>query len=477
MFFKISFLILFFSFLQAQKVIPIKIDDFDSNRSWWLYHRDGSVKNDPKAIINGMGYLKLSLQNPLEEIECNVGISDHQPIYSKQYKILSSEIRLKVLTDMKDGSRGWGFWKTAGQGKADYLAWFMEQLFIQEPSYSWKRVGIINKSKRDFTTFNTPVNRWITYKIERDLNLNITRFYEDQKIIFQSKESPQGDMSFHLWIDNQVYKSGNIKRSGWDGKNEMIVDYIKISTGNDNNFLMPPNDAIILGRNIFEFAYPGQESLLNEDIFLKKGNYILIANVKAEAENEYLKEDLFEIQLNPLNKKLIWEGNQTKGASYTKSALFYTDESKINVKSISKNTPMLESILLINLVKSNILIDEDINDYVNKKEPSGLWKKIAFSSKTGKILLIITGSAKESPGFNHINTDKMSDQDDDNLRIVIDDNDFKWNSYNSLDGNKQFGLSKSIILEENLLPGEHTLNLYVKNQPHIGKILLIEKND
>ena len=216
--------------LFAQNVPAIKSDDFTAYRSWWVFHEDGTVANDPRAIENGNGYLKIRLKNPQGDRECNVGISEARPLYSKHYSYLEMETRIRLLTPMKPGSRGWGFWKTAKDGRARYLSWFMEQQMPDNPEFSWNRIGVIDKNRIFIRPVEYYDDQWHVYRVVRDLEQGVTRFFIDGKQIDRPVPfAPRGTMAFHLWIDNQIYsRSRGVQRRGWQGESALIVDYVTI---------------------------------------------------------------------------------------------------------------------------------------------------------------------------------------------------------------------------------------------------------
>lgn len=212
-------------------LIPLKWDEFDSHKDWWAWHRDGSAASDSDAIRLEKGCLILSLSNPSSEYECNVGISDEQNIYGKKQKILKVEIRLKVLTAMKPGSRGWGFWKAARNGKASSLAWFMEQFMPGQKKLSWRKAGSLSHKKRSLKNIDFDLHDWHIYSIERDIPAKTVRYYVDGKLWFWTPDIySQERMSFHLWIDNQVYsRKKGIQKTSWQGRSAIVVDYVHIS--------------------------------------------------------------------------------------------------------------------------------------------------------------------------------------------------------------------------------------------------------
>ncbi len=226
------FLLLFIPFMAVSQrtLIPLKWDEFDSQKDWWAWHKDGSAGSDADAIRIENGCLIISLRNPAAEYECNVGLSDEQNIYGKKHKILRVETRLKVLNEMIPGSRGWGFWKAARNGKASSLAWFMEQLMPGQKKLSWRKAGSLSHKKRAMKNIDFNVQDWHVYTIERDIPAKTVRYYVDGNLWFQTPGIvPKERMSFHLWVDNQVYSKKGIRRVSWQGSSAILVDYVHIS--------------------------------------------------------------------------------------------------------------------------------------------------------------------------------------------------------------------------------------------------------
>jgi len=220
-------LLLFPLFLFAQVA---RFDDFNRAQPWWQFHREGIVSADSEAIQIKNGYLLLKLTNPSSSRECNIGISDAQNIYSKSIAFLAFEARIKILSPMKPGSRGWGFWKAAKGGRASSLAWFMQQFDAQNPAFSWSRMGVISRGKTAFCDVRLPQDEWHLYRVERDRTVGSTRFFVDGNEVYSTPGlAPAERMSFHLWIDNQVYsRKKGILRQQWTGVSSMLVDWVKI---------------------------------------------------------------------------------------------------------------------------------------------------------------------------------------------------------------------------------------------------------
>jgi hypothetical protein len=463
--------------LFAQTILSVKIDDFTSEKSWWEYHRDGTVKNDPDAIINGKGYLKIRLLKPQDNMECNVGISEPQPIYPKKIKILTTEIRIKLLTDMKQGSRGWGFWKTAKMGRADNVAWFMEQYLAGKPKFSWSRFGTIHKRKIDLKDIQIKKNVWHTYKIVRDLNAKQTDYFIDGQLSHTSRGiAPTGRMAFHLWIDNQVYsRSKGIQRMAWQGISEMVVDYVSIYSGYSPSKSFPVDGGIKLFEKplLFGSGEKGEE-LLNETVPLSPGKTVVLMSVVAEKYAAFDNPDKLILKATDENGKVYaktqWDGQ--KKNPLNKVLIFDTESEQIELKTVGDNTPFISDLVVFNSPTGKVLINDDVNA---KPIADGLWKTYSFTSDGSPVDFYLSGVAMESPGWNHIKKSSHNEKTDDDLKIEIDGQDFGWNSEYSFDGNRQFGLADVIVLRQRLAAGRHTLKVFVENKPLLNRVFIFQE--
>lgn len=467
--------LLFVTNLFAQTVLPVKIDDFGTVKSWWEYHRDGLVAKDPKAIINGNGYLKIRLANPQNSLECNVGISERRSVYSKKIKVLTTEARIKLLNKMRSGSRGWGFWKSAKMGKADNVAWFMEQFLEGQPAFTWSKFGTIHNKRMDLKEININENEWHTYKIIRDLKAKRTEYFIDDLLSHSSNGiAPTGKMAFHLWIDNQVYsRSKGIQRATWSGSSEMVVDYVKIYSGYNPAKSYPTDGSIKLFERPLLFGSGiKNEKLIDEEISVSPGKTIVLMSVNAEDYASFDTPDKLTLSLAENNNRVetVWTGLEKH--SLNKILELENGSDLIKLQAISANTPFISDLLVLNSPSGEILINEPVN---NKPDKNGLWKTYSFISNGNPVIVYLSAVATESPGWNHIDVSSNDDTTDDNLRIEIDGNDFGWNSEESFDGNRQFGLSDIIVLRESLKEGNHTLKIYVENKPHLNRVLVFQE--
>lgn len=475
---KLFILILFFTLpVMAQNVLPDKIDDFTAHKNWWEYHKDGLVAQDPYSVINGDGFLKITLRNPKDHLECNVGISERRSIYSKKVKRLTFETRVKITNPMLGGSRGWGFWKAAKGGKADNVAWFMEQLYSGNKKATWNRLGTIHNKKRDLFNYNTKVGSWHIYKVVRDIYQRKTEYFVDGNHVHTSNGiAPSGDMGFHLWVDNQMYGRGfGIKRAAWKGESALIVDYVRITTADVPQHFIARSSALKFYSNPKQFGNgKTEQTLLSEKADLETGEAVLITSGVLEKESKWDKADKLHIQLKAQNGTLyldekLSERSGNSQNNFARIHVFKAQKSAINLQINASNTPFLEDVILLNSATGKLL-------YKYENQPnSTLQNTITFKSNGKPVLIYLSGMANESPGWNHLQPVKKSEQSDDNLQLELNGQQEGWDTIRSLDGNSQFGQNRTVLLRKNLPAGEHTLKLIRKNKPHVNALVIYQE--
>jgi hypothetical protein len=93
-----------------------------------------------------------------------------------------------------------------------------------------------------------------------------------------------------------------------------------------------------------------------------------------------------------------------------------------------------------------------------------LWQQYSFNTNsTGEALIYLTGSAETYGTI----------MDDDNLKIVVDNNDYGWDTPNSLNGNELNGKGKSIVLPIIVNAGNHNLDIYSDITPFLRDVLVV----
>ncbi len=440
--------------LFAQHVLPLKVDDFNAQRSWWYYHRDGTVAADKGAIENGQGFLKIRLKDPVDSKECNVGISDARPLYSKHQRYLEMETRIKLLNPVKGGSRGWGFWKTARNGKADYLAWFMQQYLPGAQDFSWSRVGTISGRQAAFYPVTLDESSWHVYRVIRDLDRHETLFFVDDRVVLSAQRvTPSGRMAFHLWIDNQVYsRSKGIQRLGWPGESAMLVDYVTIRTGRSVAGEVPD--------------FPYYRHLTRErdwKVLLPAGKNALFTTATLEDLTPYDRVDRLTLEIEGSGRpgRLLMTGEKKSRAQTAIMKVVLRESKTITIKALPQSAPFLED---FTVVPYDTLLYTAQNLSGIKRE-----KVIPFISSGGEVTIVAVVSTREAGDWTPFNKKILSSSQ--SLTINLN----RGQRMETVDGNQQFGLSKTVVFRERLKAGRHLLGLLPRGNPDITLLWISEK--
>ena len=462
-----------FASLKSQsQILSVKFDDFNQIHGWWDYHRDGTAAQDELAIVNGKGYLRISLKNPVQNLECNVGISEFQNIYGKSVKKLVTEARIKLLNPMQAGSRGWGLWKSRKKAKIHSLAWFMEQLAPNAPQFSWQLAGTVVKNRRQTVKWQPDLNRWHVYRIERDLVNKITFFWVDDQLILKTPGlTPAGRLSFHLWIDNQVYSKNGILRMAWTGESAMLVDYVKINTSAlaKAEIFQSKNQAILAYRTWDDVFYGQLKFTIAQIPFNLKGQKVYaILTTCLENYGNYDEQDaLFFYFDDNAAEEIVLKGNDTHNLS--KTSLFSLElapgHHQLTVR--GQTSPVVNDILLINGDESEILLDKQNILLVDKM----VEYQIDLEQK-GKFLLYLAATLKEAPRFNQITPISVLEEDDDDLQLVLSDQ--SGNQIKTLEfcGNRIFGQAHTKLFEFETNARRLQLKLKSEGKPLLHRLIL-----
>ncbi len=85
----------------------------------------------------------------------------------------------------------------------------------------------------------------------------------------------------------------------------------------------------------------------------------------------------------------------------------------------------------------------------------GLWKTVYFDlTDKSQITFLISGS-----GYHN-----------DKIKVMIDGTDYLWDSENSINGNELLGMPKTIVINEVLDPGNHSIKIYEQGTPKLFNI-------
>ncbi len=172
----------------------------------------GPIKDEKLA---GHCYLEMSAMPDPSQYNQLIRSTFH----NNPYLYAKLECSVKI-TNLKNGSRGWGFWNTFGVPDKQSWAWFMQQDGVCPPNQElcpYKKPYFLNgfyafimtpydKDKKYFTGYKLPDldENWHDYVI--DWKQDSVKFYIDGKVVASdSNIVPQRHMAFHFWVDNSVF--------------------------------------------------------------------------------------------------------------------------------------------------------------------------------------------------------------------------------------------------------------------------------
>jgi FlgD Ig-like domain len=525
-------LVIFFSLFASQLlsqtyIIPkLQRDDFNSDKTWWIFQNHGGQTKATHK--NGYLYAFLEnarngnpvvpLDNALAEME-NVGImtADQRPIYGKD-DIMDARIRVRTLNPLIPGSRGWGFWKSESVPVSiNQAVWFMEQ----EPdlSHSWAasedwwraRTHRTVAPTYDFSTnldgtggspHNIDNQQWHYYRIIRN-GRNSYNHYVDGTLIqsIVPADFPDGkilneDYSFNCWNDNLVYHftqnaiSGNdtieVYANGWIDTTEFIVDFIEIRYGN----YKPDSSYTPIGSKLLREVINEIDDGMADGAF--KGPYtftvptggakvIVIASGKAEELDTYDTDDDIKMILDSkdfgFNTTRSWNGDVDMSALKTIVIDTTLPEGSHSLSFETETTPILYDATVLGSVGGALVLNQTIDASAPIASSNFEWQTFTFNADAGELVIYVSGSADEEPGWNHQNA-SIDSTDDDELRIELDGYDFGWEvDSSSFLGNTLFGDFKTICIRRTVATtGSHTLKLFVNESPFVHKVLVFAKN-
>ncbi len=105
---------------------------------------------------------------------------------------------------------------------------------------------------------------------------------------------------------------------------------------------------------------------------------------------------------------------------------------------------------------NNVVRLRQVPNEIDNGVSDGLWKgPYSFEVSSGPVVILSTGKAEELDGYG----------DDDDLKIVLDEKDFGYNTARSWDGDTDQGAPKCIMIDTTLSPGTHTLKYYSEATP------------
>jgi len=138
-----------------------------------------------------------------------------------QYSKFQAKIR---VTNLQNGSRGWGFWNTTMIPSKMAMVWFMHQdgtcpqslknnIFCPAgqtyPLNGMYAMVVAPGLKPQMVKLNDLDENWHDYAI--DWQKDKITFSIDKKIVYTEKTAiPSNHMAFHCWVDNAVFAPGHV---------------------------------------------------------------------------------------------------------------------------------------------------------------------------------------------------------------------------------------------------------------------------
>jgi len=456
-------LILMASFANAELLIR---DDFQDRKSWWRWERIGGGVNP--SVHDGVIDLRVNYGR-------SSGPSD-SAIWngSNIYGNCTIRIRAKTVTSMQPGTLGWGLWNYNGNWisfdmDTSNIAWFMKQYDPFNPSRTWWAEGTRDGSTGNMnfgSLDNIDTSEWHNYKIER--YDNAVRFYVDGILINQYTDNiPQGLLAFHLWIDNYNYSfdlSEPFDYRTFDQPNALISDFVEIYNDQPGSSESPAG-SVLLKEMPNETGSGEREYLWKEYTFESpSGRILVLITARVENYGDFSNDDDIRVVID--NTDLGWDtetsfdGELLNAKNDSLIYESYLDSGQHTISIYGDITPILYDVTVIGTEHGDIILNEELNE----QAPGGneyLWKEYSFNCiNDEEVTIYISASA-------HENT-----IDDDSIRIVLNDEDFGWNTDYSINGNRLFGEAKALIIRRNMSAGEHTLRLYADETPILHNVII-----
>ena len=215
------------------------------------------------------------------------------------------------------------------------------------------------------------------------------------------------------------------------------------------------------------------------DFTVSGGRCLILATGKAENLDQYDDDDDMKIVLDSkdfgYNTARSWDGNSDDGQPKTIIIDTVLAAGSHQLSFYSEVTPILYDATVLESPHGDVVINQQLNETAPAGSNNYLWKTFTFNCDSGMAVVYISGSADEEPGWDYLN-DNIDSTDDDELRVMIDDIDYGWGTDSAMVGNTLFGDSKTILIMQNLPAGTHTLKLYANETPTVYNVVVYVEN-
>ena len=443
-----------------------KRDDFLDRKDLWFFHSAGVA--DEAEIMNG--YAKILLSNPSSSEGSNCGIGENPGHYLN----FTFRARIKALTPLMPGTHGWGLWlQRDWTDGINWAAWFMEQNDpTGEPINSFWAAATINGPVSTMQMFNLEgiVNNqeWHTYEIKKTEDR--VEFFVGGNLVFQTtSEIPNRIMGARTWNDNLNYEvadPSNYYFRGWSGTSSHVVDFMEIYDV-EPGISIPPEGTILL-RELPNEIGSGQPQYLwkSYEYTSPGGKTVVMVTARAEQYiDDMSDDDDIKIVIDGIDygwdTDNSFDGNTLIGNNGT--LVFVKDENpgQHTVQIYGDITPLLYDVTVLGVENGDIILE----DMLNEQAPGGnnyLWKEYEFTT-SGEEEVAIAVSATANDNYR---------SDDDDVRIVVDGEDFGWDTHGSFDGDELYGEARLLVIRRNLSQGSHLLQIYADETPTLHGVVI-----
>jgi len=502
---------LLLSNIWAQNIIPhLQRDDHEKIRSWWWYHNESFSPGSETQLLPqaNNGYLLYMLKDP--EIDASDGhswLSDGSNVSIETqganelypaYENVFLRQRVKMETNHRSGSRGWGFWFNEYPSVVQAeVAWFM-QLADEggNPNDTWWRSTVSN-GRISSNTISTDLSSdyltgWHVYDIHRWGNDLIEMYIDGNLVLSTNSNLPDLPYEYNQWVDNVIYHTYDAGGGefgfeyyfrAWTGENIMLTDYVEIIYGySPIGYSVAPTGIIKLREYPNEIAFGYSNYEWKDYSFDSDGGHnIIIVTAKAEEYDGYDNPDQMKIVLNSTDYGYTgvngWHGDELEAIPKTVVIDEVLTAGTHDLKIYSSITPILYDVTVLNSLYGAIMVNQDVSDTAPASSNNYEWQTFNFQlTNAGEIGIYVSAIADENPGWAH-HESSVDDNEDDDLRAALYQGttlitDYGWQTDQSWYGNELFGEIKSILFHESLSAGTYTLKLYANNTPTLERVLV-----
>ena len=444
----------------------LKRDDFLDQKSWWDWARDG---NGLAASV-GSGVVALTVSSATSSSASGVAVWDGINIYNN----CTVTLRAKTLTTMRPGTLGWGLWNYVPPWESYTLsrsdiAWFMKQYDPFNAARTWWGAWTRSSATglNNFVSLSAvDTSEWHLYRIER-YNGSVDFYIDGSLVGHYTDNLPQGLLAFHLWIDNYNYPfdpTQPIVFRAFSQPNALIADFVEIYDDQPGGSQTPAGSVRL--KEVANETGNGASRYLWKDYAFQGtgGKTLVIVTARAEDYGAYSDPDNIRVVIDNIdlgwNTSTSFDGNVLHGAN---TSLVYTGifaEGTHALRLYGDITPILYDTTVIGSASGDIILSQQLNE----RAPGGsnyLWKEYPFTCGSDEeVTLFISGSAHENSG------------NEDRIRIVLDSEDFGWDTVNSFSGNLLYGEAKALTISRNLAKGSHTLRVYADQTPMLHNVII-----